>query len=345
MAINPNCKKCAGSGEVRSWGTSYTHAPCPKCFPDADVKPVTLSEYQAQQAAGDNVRPLQGVSAPPAVPVETVDAIIKDAAAAMSIPPELTRRPTETAMREILSSPPVLKEAGENMAREFQLRVAAHIAVPAPVNQLPDVRQGYRFFGCHECGRAWRTACRDASSPSKETCLCGNDEAPEHYEVDPSIPVDDLGNLVNPAEQEEMAKAVEPSPYHPGDPSGGHAGANSPVVGVDMAADEPAKTVITIRDGAGNLEVLPVSDGEVSGVLSRLKEEPSRSRISDEVLEGIRKADEAKACPHCSKTTRACGAVSSKKTRCTRQDGHSGDHVACGKDERNTKHEIEIWNN
>lgn len=56
-------------------------------------------------------------------------------------------------------------------------------------------RQGWRRFSCEECKCVFERACRDASSPSGEDCICGEWLIPIFYKIDESIPVDKFGNL------------------------------------------------------------------------------------------------------------------------------------------------------
>lgn len=42
---NPECVKCKGRGTVKSYGTKYDYVPCPKCFPDHEIKGVSFKEH------------------------------------------------------------------------------------------------------------------------------------------------------------------------------------------------------------------------------------------------------------------------------------------------------------
>ena len=59
-------------------------------------------------------------------------------------------------------------------------------------------RQGIRAFLC-DCGKKWNLPTRDHTSPSAETCAdCGLDNQPIAAWPDPSIPVNEFGNLKSP---------------------------------------------------------------------------------------------------------------------------------------------------
>jgi hypothetical protein len=42
---DPECGKCKGRGTVKSYGTRYAYAPCPKCFPNHGIKAVSFKEH------------------------------------------------------------------------------------------------------------------------------------------------------------------------------------------------------------------------------------------------------------------------------------------------------------
>jgi Zn finger protein HypA/HybF involved in hydrogenase expression len=58
-------------------------------------------------------------------------------------------------------------------------------------------RQGWRWFVCPECSHEWKEETRDSYSPSGVDCpKCQEWCFPVKGEVDTSVLVDNLGNLV-----------------------------------------------------------------------------------------------------------------------------------------------------
>lgn len=69
---------------------------------------------------------------------------------------------------------------------------------------MREVKQGWRVFHCDECSTMWREACRDYQTPSQSQCLDTECEAnafggvsPAACYADETLPLDELGNLVN----------------------------------------------------------------------------------------------------------------------------------------------------
>jgi hypothetical protein len=70
----------------------------------------------------------------------------------------------------------------------------------------PLARQGWRHFSCDDCGHAWAWPTRDHRSPSNETCpKCFADTHPYDKVSDPSIPVDESGNITIPYNTEYLS--------------------------------------------------------------------------------------------------------------------------------------------
>lgn len=65
------------------------------------------------------------------------------------------------------------------------------------ITGTPKSRQGWRTFTCYECQHTWEEPTRDAYSPSGETCpKCREGYVqPNAYRLDPTLPVDEFGNL------------------------------------------------------------------------------------------------------------------------------------------------------
>jgi hypothetical protein len=57
--------------------------------------------------------------------------------------------------------------------------------------------QGWRYFHCIDCEHRWKLPTRDYRSPSGDNCpRCHAWTFPHNAEPDPSLPVDDMGNLI-----------------------------------------------------------------------------------------------------------------------------------------------------
>lgn len=70
------------------------------------------------------------------------------------------------------------------------------------------IRRGWRHFYCSDCDLRWWSATRDCFSHSKETCPtpeCYAEVSPHDSDVDATLAVDRMGNLINPP-----ADRVEP---------------------------------------------------------------------------------------------------------------------------------------
>lgn len=60
---------------------------------------------------------------------------------------------------------------------------------------MRSVAAGWRVFRCDECGAQWESASRDHVSPSGEDCACGEWVFPHESRPDPTLPVNEHGNL------------------------------------------------------------------------------------------------------------------------------------------------------
>ena len=64
---------------------------------------------------------------------------------------------------------------------------------------MNNIRRGWRYFTCDECGYSWKWPSRDCFSLSGEDCpRCNNNCIPNDNKVDESIPADKWGNLTVP---------------------------------------------------------------------------------------------------------------------------------------------------
>jgi len=75
---------------------------------------------------------------------------------------------------------------------------------------IPETRRGTRYFDCPECKYSWSHVSRDAASPSGKNCpKCGEFCQPTRYELDSSISVDRLGNLIEDNEDSIVESTSE----------------------------------------------------------------------------------------------------------------------------------------
>lgn len=60
-----------------------------------------------------------------------------------------------------------------------------------------EANQGWRQFSC-DCGHTFDLPTRYAKSLSGESCPeCGEWCTPINHRIDPTLPIDDFGNLIN----------------------------------------------------------------------------------------------------------------------------------------------------